>query len=502
MVAGWDAKICIYERQKYYIMKQFKQYIGGHWIAPTSNKYVDVLNPTDDSIVAQVAHGDEKDAQLALETAAKSQKGWAAMTARHRAELVQAFIDEIQASKEALAKIITREQGKLYKLALFEVDATCSYMDYAREWARRIEGDIVPSDNPDEQIMIQKIPRGVVVVITAWNFPLALAGRKIAPALIAGNTVVVKPTSETPISTLMLGEMAKKAGIPDGVINIVTGSGRVMGTALVSNPITKMVTMTGSTSAGQAIFRNAAANLAHVQLELGGKAPFIAFEDANIDDAVDAAVSARFDNCGQVCTCNERMYIHEAIYDEFMDKFIPKVKAIKVGDPFDETVDMGPKINKSELEHMKQMVQTALDEGATLACGGQVPNGVQFEKGNWFEPTVLTHVNQSMTVVHEEAFGPIVPVLKFKDYQQVIDMANDCEFGLAAMVFTNDMNRIMRLNNDLEFGEIYINRAHGEQHQGFHNGYKMSGTGGEDGRYGFEQYLEKKTFYIRYKNKD
>jgi hypothetical protein len=302
-----------------------------------------------------------------------------------------------------------------------------------------------------------------------------------------------------PIATLMLGEMAKKAGVPDGVLNIITGSGRVMGTALVENPITKMVTMTGSTPAGQAIYRSAAKNIIHVQLELGGKAPFIVFDDADIDAAVDAALSSRFDNCGQVCTCNERLYLHESIYDEFMAKFMEKVKAIKVGDPFDPTSDMGPKVNKNELEHMKQLVEISLKEGATLACGGKVPEGEQFQKGNWFEPTVLTDVKQNMTIVHEESFGPILPVLKFSDYDEVINYANDCEYGLAAMVFTNDLNRVMKLNTDLEFGEIYVNRPHGELHQGFHNGYKLSGAAGEDGKYGFEQYLEKKTFYIRYK---
>ncbi len=480
-------------------MKQYNQYINGAWVAPTNGKYAEVLNPSNDSIVAMVANGDEVDAQVALEAAEAAQKAWAATPARRRAELLYAFIDEIKKNKEELARTITMEQGKLFTVAQFEVDVFCSFVAYACEWARRIEGDLVPSDNPNEHIMIQKIPRGVVVAITAWNFPFALAGRKIGPALVAGNTIVVKPTTETPISTLMVGEMAKAAGIPDGVLNIVTGPGRVMGTALVENPITKMVTMTGSTPAGQAIFRSAAKNLAHVQLELGGKAPFIAFEDADIDEAVEAALWSRFDNCGQVCTCNERMYIHEDIYEEFMAKFMAKVAEIKVGDPFCPTSTMGPKINKSELNHMKELVETSLKEGATLAFGGKVPEGAEFEKGNWFEPTILTDVKQHMTIVHEESFGPILPVLKFKSEEEVIGYANDCEYGLAAMVFTNDLNRVMRLNTELEFGEIYVNRGHGELHQGFHNGYKLSGAGGEDGKFGFEQYLEKKTYYVRYK---
>lgn len=480
-------------------MKTYQQYINGAWVTPANGKYTEVYNPSDDSVVGMVANGDEKDAELALRAAQIAQKSWAKLSARKRAEILYNFIDEIKKNKEELARMISTEQGKLFRVAQFEVEACCSFIAYACEWARRIEGDIVPSDNPNEHLMIQKIPRGVVVAITAWNFPLALAGRKIGPALVAGNTIVVKPTTETPIATLMLGEMAKKAGMPDGVLNIVTGSGRVMGTALVENPITKMVTMTGSTPAGQAIYRSAAKNIIHVQLELGGKAPFIVFDDADIDAAVDAALSSRFDNCGQVCTCNERLYLHESIYDEFMLKFMEKVKAIKVGDPFDSTSDMGPKVNKNELEHMKQLVEVSLKEGATLAWGGKVPDGVKFQKGNWFEPTVLTDVKQNMTIVHEESFGPILPVLKFSDYEEVISYANDCEYGLAAMVFSNDLNRIMKLNTDLEFGEIYVNRPHGELHQGFHNGYKLSGAAGEDGKYGFEQYLEKKTFYIRFK---
>lgn len=480
-------------------MKKFDQYINGQWVAPKNGCHTEVLSPSDDSVVAMVANGDEQDAQSALEAAEAVQKSWAKVPARRRAELMYAFIDEVKKNKIELATMITKEQGKLFTVAQFEVDVFCSFVAYACEWARRIEGDLVPSDNENEHIMIQKIPRGVVVAITAWNFPFALAGRKIGPALVAGNTMVIKPTTETPISTLMLGDMAKAAGLPDGVLNIVTGPGRVMGTALVENPITKMVTMTGSTPAGQAIFRSASKNLAHVQLELGGKAPFIAFEDADIDAAVEAALWSRFDNCGQVCTCNERMYVHKDIYDEFMDKFLAKVKEIKVGDPFAPDSTMGPKINKSELNHMKELVEVSLKEGATLAYGGKVPEGAQFEKGNWFMPTVLTDVKQDMTIVHEESFGPILPVLKFESYDEVIGYANDCEYGLAAMVFTNDLSRVMNLNTDLEFGEIYVNRGHGELHQGFHNGYKLSGSGGEDGKYGFEQYLEKKTYYVRYK---
>ena len=480
-------------------IKEYQLYINGDWRTSTSGETIDIISPSTEEVVARVQNGTVQEAIDALEAADKAQKEWKKLPARKRADYIYALADEIDANTEYLAEILTKEQGKLLKVARFEVAVTASFLRYAAEGARRIEGDIIPSDNPNEQIWIQKVPRGVVVAITAWNFPLALAGRKLGPALVAGNTIVIKPTSETPISTLELGNLANKVGIPKGVINILTGPGSAMGNALVESPICKMVTMTGSTPVGQQIARNAANNLTHVQLELGGKAPFIVFEDAEIDAAVESALHSRFDNCGQVCTCNERMYLHENIYDVFMEKFIAATKAIKVGDPMLEETDMGPKVNANELKHMEHLVKISLEEGATLATGGKRPEGKQFEKGYWFEPTVLTNVTQDMTIVHEESFGPILPVLKFKTFEEVIGYANDCEYGLAAMVFTNDMSTIMKCNDELEYGEIYINRGHGEQHQGFHNGYKLSGSGGEDGKYGFEQYLEKKTFYIRHK---
>ncbi len=480
-------------------IKEYQLFINGEWRTSTSKDTIDVVNPSTEEVVARVQNGTAEEALETLKYADEAQKKWKKLPARTRGEYLYKLADEIDNNADHLAELLVNEQGKLLKVAKIEVAVTASFIRYAAEGARRIEGDIIPSDNPDEQIWIQKVPRGVVVAITAWNFPLALAGRKLGPALVAGNSVVIKPTSETPLATLELGYLANKVGIPKGVINILTGPGRAMGNALVESPITKMVTMTGSTPVGQQIARNAAQNLTHVQLELGGKAPLIVFEDADIDNAVDSALHSRFDNCGQVCTCNERMYIHEGIYDEFMEKFLSKVKAIKIGDPMLEDTDMGPKVNESELKNMEHLVEISVKEGATLAAGGKRPEGAEFEKGFWFEPTVLTGVTQEMTIVHEESFGPILPVLKFKTFDEVIGYANDCDYGLAAMVFTNDISTIMKCNEELEFGEIYVNRGHGEQHQGFHNGYKLSGSGGEDGKYGFEQYLEKKTFYVKFK---
>ncbi|MEP3210645.1 MAG: aldehyde dehydrogenase [Maribacter sp.] len=476
----------------------YKLFINGNWVNSGTVDTDTILNPANEEAVGTVQKASELDVVSALEAAEKAQLAWRRLPSRTRAEKLRAFTSEIRKNKEELAKLITAEQGKLLKVAKFEVEVTCTFIEYACEWARQIEGDIIPSDNPNEQIWINKVPKGVVVAITAWNFPLALAGRKLGPALVTGNTLVLKPTPDAPLSTLALCDLAQKAGIPDGVINMVTG-GVEVGKALVENPITKMVTMTGSTPTGQAIMKSAATNLTQVQLELGGKAPCIIFEDADIDIAVAGALHSRFDNAGQVCTCNERMYVHEAIYDVFMEQFLGKVNQLKLADPTELSTDIGPLTTKGSLEHIEKLVSETVHEGGKVLVGGKRPSGAQFEKGYWFEPTIIADCTQEMNIVHEEIFGPVLPVIKFKNFDEVIGYANDSEFGLAAMVFTNDMNKIMRLSDALEFGEIYINRGHGEQHQGFHNGLKLSGTGGEDGRYGMEQYLDKKTSYVRFK---
>ena len=479
-------------------MNTYQLFIGGAWTDASTGTTDEITNPTDESTVGRVQIASASDAEKALLAARAAQKGWRRLPARQRAAVLRNFTALIREHQERLARLITREQGKLLRVARFEVEVTCSFIEYACEWARHIEGDIVPSDNPNEQIWIHKVPKGVVVAITAWNFPLALAGRKLGPALITGNTVVLKPTPEAPLSTLELCKLANEAGIPPGVINMITG-GVEAGRALVESPLADMVTMTGGTPTGQAIARSASQQLTHVQLELGGKAPCIIFEDADLDVAVEGALHSRFDNCGQVCTCNERMYVHESIYDEFMGRFLSRVNQLKVGDPMLEDTDIGPKMNEAGVVHLERLIAGSQLQGATVLCGGQRPTGPGFQKGFWFQPTILEHVTQDMEIVHEEIFGPVLPVLKFKTFDEVVAYANDCAYGLAAMVFTNDLNRIMRLHDELEFGEIYINRGHGEQHQGFHNGLKLSGTGGEDGKYGLEQYLEKKTSYVRYR---
>ncbi|WP_111977409.1 aldehyde dehydrogenase [Algibacillus agarilyticus] len=474
-------------------------FIGGEYISSAAEGTIDILSPSTGKSIGVIPKGCAQDAQTALENSQAAQKSWAKLTARTRQNILRVFADKIRENKHILAPMLVAEQGKLLSVAEMEVDVTATFIDYACDNALTIEGDILPSDNADEKIYIHKVPRGVVVGITAWNFPLALAGRKIGPALITGNTIVLKPTQETPLATTELGRIANEAGIPPGVLNVINGSGSVVGQALCESPITKMITMTGSTVAGKKIYQTSAEYMTPVMLELGGKAPMVVMADADIDEAVDAALWGRFANCGQVCTCVERLYVHEGIYDEFMAKFVPQVQGLKVGDPMNAETQMGPKCNQREIDNIDHIVQESIKQGATLATGGKLASVEGFEGGCWYEPTLLVDVKQDNIAVHEETFGPVLPIVKVKDMDQAIEFCNDSIYGLSAYIFTKNFNDINKAISELEVGEVYLNRGMGEQHQGFHNGWKQSGFGGEDGKFGLEQYLEKKTVYFNEK---
>jgi lactaldehyde dehydrogenase/glycolaldehyde dehydrogenase len=476
----------------------YRMYIDGEFKDSVSGERIDVASPTSEDVLYTVPKGNAEDAILALETAQGAQGAWAATPAVERGEVLSRFAELIRENRENLARILVREMGKTYGLALGEVDVSADFINFPAQAARRLEGDILPSDLPNEHIMIHKVPYGVTVGIAAWNFPLALACRKIGPALTTGNVMVVKPPSVTPVAVLALGELAQQAGIPKGVLNLVTGSGSAMGEELVTNKITRLVTMTGSTATGQEIFRKAADNLTAVRLELGGKAPFILLADGDVDQAVDAAVVSRHLNSGQVCTCPERFYIQDAVYDEFLEKYTAAVSKLTIGDPMEEGTDIGPKVNAYETDELERIVNRAVEAGAKVVIGGKRPEGEQFRKGHWYEPTILTGCTNDMDVMREEVFGVVSPIMRVGSYEEALRLANDSDYGLAAFLFTRDMRLIQRAVLELEFGEIYVNRPMGEQRQGFHNGHKLSGTGGEDGRYGMENYLEKKTMYVNF----
>jgi lactaldehyde dehydrogenase/glycolaldehyde dehydrogenase len=476
---------------------RYKHFINGQWVASTGKEFIGVENPATEEIIAEVPSGTADDAERALEAAKAAQPAWEALPPIARGALLRRLAQLVLENRERLARLVVAEQGKPLVEARGEIDGTALYLTHAAEEARRISGDILPSDNPDEQIWIQRCAYGVVVGLTAWNYPAALTARKLGPALIAGNTIVLKSHEGTPLSALEIAQLAQQADFPPGVVNVVSGTGKTVGEALVRHPVTRLVSVTGSVRAGREIYRAGAEDLKVLRLELGGKAPLVVAEDADIGAAVKAAVTSRFENCGQICICNERMYLHEKIADQFMERFIESVRRLKVGNPL-ELVDIGPKFSRPELEKVETMVADAVKAGATIATGGKRPTGAGFAKGHWFEPTVLTDVRNDMAIMQREIFGPVIPAMTVTDFDEGLALANDSTYGLSAYVFTKDLRRLMRLARELKFGEIYVNRAGGDAVHAYHSGYRHSGLGGEDGKYGLEGYLRKKTIYVNF----
>lgn len=471
-------------------------FIDGRWSPGAAAAVTEVENPANEATIAVVPRGTAADADRALEAARRAQPAWAALPAVERGRLVGALADAVRANSEMLARIVVAEQGKPLDQARGEIGATETFLRYASEMARRIEGDIFPSDSANEEIWIRRVPHGVVVGLTAWNYPSALAARKAGPALTAGNSFVLKAHEFTPLSGLALAALAEEVGFPPGVFNVVTG-GREVGEALVASPLSDLITMTGSTRAGREIYRAGAERIKVIRLELGGKAPFVVMDDADLDAAVASAITARFTNCGQVCTCNERLYLHERIADRFLDLFVARVRALRIGDPL-TSPDLGPKISGPEVDKVAGIVERSRAAGAeVLLEGGPLRDGA-FAKGHWYAPTVLRLRDNSAPVMREEVFGPVVPAVTFGDFDEAMALANDSEYGLSAYVYTNDLGRLMRLTGELDFGEIYFNRTNGELIQGFHTGWGLSGLGGEDGKYGFDGYLRKKTMYVNW----
>lgn len=478
-------------------MDHYRCYIHGVWTDADSGATVEVENPATEEIIATVPDCTTVEAEEALASSQAAQADWQALPPVERGRHIMAVVAGLQAEREHFARLLVLEQGKTLVEAFGEVDDTLRYMTYAAEAARRIEGSIFPSDNPNEQLSIHKVPYGVTVGLCAYNYPLALIGRKVGPALVTGNTMVIKPHEATPITASEFCRVVDKAGLPPGVINMVTGTGTEVGAKLVSSPITKLVSVTGSIRAGQAIYEAAAENITAVALELGGKAPFIVLDDADIDKAAEAAVISRYANCGQVCICSEAVLVHEAVADEFVQKILNRVAEINVGNPMD-AVDMGPSVTKAGLERVDSIVKQTVAAGAELAMGGKRPNGVKFEKGHWYEPTVLVNVEANSPAAQEEIFGPVLPIVSISGYEEALELTNARDDGLSAYLFTRDYSRIMHAIENLQVGTIFVNRQIVGYIQGYHSGHKRSGIGGEDGTYGIEGYLQKRTVYLNY----
>lgn len=472
-------------------------YVDGKWTDPANRPLIEVENPSDETTIACVPESNSDDAAMAVEVAHRVSASWAARPAIERGKLVMALAKSVQANHENLARIVTLEQGKPIAQARGEIDAVVTFLTFAAENARRIEGDIAVSDNMDEEIHIRRHPYGAVVGLTSWNYPAALAARKLGPALVAGNTFVLMAHENTPLSGLALAQLAHDVGFPAGVFNSITGRGPVAGQAMVEHPQTALVTMTGSTRAGKEIYRAAADRIKVVRLELGGKAPFIVMDDANIDAAVAAAVTARYTNCGQICTCNERMYLHQAVADEFMEKFVAASQALTIGDPMG-AVDMGPKISRIERDKVLEITAASVQAGAEVLLKGGLLTGGRFDKGHWMAPTVLSAKDNQVPAIRDEVFGPVAIAMTVGSFEEAVALANDTQYGLSAYLFTNDFKRLQRAPYELRFGELYLNRSNGEAVQGFHTGWGMSGLGGEDGKYGFDGYLRKQTSYLNW----
>ena len=468
-------------------------FINGEFIENKSGKWIDVINPSTEEVISCQPEGSIVDAQNAINAAEAAQEEWKLLPTVERANYLIKIAKGIRAKKEELTDTIVREGGKTYALANTEVNFTADYLEYMAGWARRYEGEIIQSDRPKENIFIFKKPIGVTTGILPWNFPFFLIARKAAPALITGNTIVVKPSQQTPESAYIFAQIVQKVNLPKGVFNLIMGRGSVIGQELSSNPKVGMVSLTGSVSAGVQTMKAAAKNVTKVSLELGGKAPAIVMKDADLDLAVKSIVSSRIINSGQVCNCAERVYVHEDIKEVFLDKIITEMKAVKVGDPNKtKDLDMGPLVEENALKTMQAKVKKAIEQGAKVECGGnRIGN-----KGYFFEPTILTNITQDMDIIQEETFGPILPIMEFSTLEEVIELANDCEYGLTSSIYTTDLNTTVKLIRGLKFGETYVNRENFEAMQGFHAGWRKSGIGGADGKHGLEEYLQTHVVYL------
>jgi len=474
-------------------MKDLKMYINGRFVEARSGRWIDVLNPSTEEVVSRQPEGTIEDVDEALDAARKAQKAWAALPAIERAKYINRLADGVRKRRDSFIDIIMREQGKTRTWATVEVDVTADYFDYMASFARQIEGEVIPSDRKGETIILTRRPIGVVAGILPWNFPFFLIARKAGASLIAGCTIVLKPSQLTPENCCEFAHVVEESGLPAGVINIVTGKGSVVGNAMAESAKTDIVSVTGSVSAGQSIMAAASQNITKVSLELGGKAPAIVFADADIEKAAQWIVDSRIGNNGQICNNAERVYVHRSVKDKFTEILVSKMKAVKVGDPCkDDTVDMGPLVEKKALESVTAKVEHAIAQGATVLCGGKPLGG----KGYFYPATVLGNCTQDMDIVHEETFGPVLPIVEFDNIDQVIAWANDVEYGLASAVYTKDIDTAARVCRELEFGETYINRENFEAIQGFHAGVKKSGIGGADGKHGIEEYLVTHVTYL------
>jgi succinate-semialdehyde dehydrogenase/glutarate-semialdehyde dehydrogenase len=461
-------------------------YIDGRWCDADDNRTVTVTNPATGKVIGTVPSVGVGETRHAIDAASLALPDWRKRTAKERAQLLRRWFDLLMANQEDLARLMTIEQGKPLSESRGEIAYAASFIEWFGEEGKRIYGDTIPGHGRDKRIVVLKQPIGVTAAITPWNFPTAMIARKVAPALAAGCTMVIKPSELTPYSALAMCVLAEEAGVPRGVISVVTGDARTIGGELTSNPTVRKLSFTGSTAVGKLLMSQCASTVKKLSLELGGNAPFIVFDDADLESAVAGAIASKYRNAGQTCVCANRLLVQSGIYDRFARRLAEVASTMKVGDGLDSETKIGPLIDTRAIEKVERHVADALSKGAKLITGGSRPDGV----GTFYTPTVLTEVTRDMLPMREETFGPVAPLVRFTDEQDAIQLANDTEFGLAAYFYSSDVQRVWRVAESLEAGIVGINEGIISTEVAPFGGVKESGIGREGSKYGIDEYLE------------
>jgi succinate-semialdehyde dehydrogenase/glutarate-semialdehyde dehydrogenase len=460
--------------------------VGGDWIAADPANAIAVTNPATGAVIGHVPKLGAAETRTAIEAARTAQAEWAARTAKDRAGILRAWFNLMMENQEDLGRILTLEQGKPLAEAKGEIAYGASFIEWFSEEARRVYGDVIPGHQKDKRILVLKQPIGVVAAITPWNFPNAMITRKAGPAFAAGCAMVLKPASQTPFSAIALAVLAERAGLPKGLFSVITGSAREIGAEMTANPIVRKLTFTGSTEVGADLYRQSAPTIKKLGLELGGNAPFIVFDDADLDAAVEGALIAKFRNNGQTCVCANRLYVQDGVYDAFATKLAAAVGKLKTGNGFDEGVVLGPLIDEAALAKVGEHVADAVSKGAHILTGGKG----HALGGTFYEATVLANVTQEMAVATEETFGPVAPLFRFTDEADVIAKANDTEFGLASYFYAKDLARVFRVAEALEYGMVGVNTGLISTAEAPFGGVKSSGLGREGSKYGIDDFTE------------
>ena len=463
-----------------------KAYIDGRWVDADDKSTLEVINPVNQEIIGHVPNCGADETNVAINAAAAAQKKWQKYPAKEKASILRNFYDLLCSNQDDLAKILTYEQGKPLAEAIGEIAYSASFIEWFAEEAKRVYGDLIPGHMHDRRTLVIKQPVGVVASITPWNFPSAMLARKVGPALATGCSLVCKPAKQTPFSALAFAYLAEEAGVPKGLLNVLTGNAQTIGKALTDSEVVRKLTFTGSTEVGKMLLKECAKTVKRVSMELGGHAPFIVFEDADIEAAVEGSIAAKYRNAGQTCVCANRIYVHEDIYEEFSEGFTKEAGKLKTGQGFDPSTDQGPLIDEAALAKVEEHVADAKNHGGQITLGGQ-PHKLG---GLFYEPTVIKGANDEMLVSYEETFGPVAPLFSFSSEEEVIERANNTPFGLASYFYTSDLAKSWRVSEQLEYGIVGLNTGIISTEMAPFGGIKESGMGREGSKYGIDDYLE------------